>query len=498
MSEADESLEREGEEESSSPVIEGVADEDLGGLGDFVPELKDSNTDEEEAGEEDANANAVEEEEEEEESLEETTEQRALRKERRKYLKNIAAFYKERKAFFKGDRSKTPKQKTEFWKSFKAGLNKPILAKVREDGSMKLYSNRGGVTKLVFENLPQVVYREPTPEEHEEIEKNRLKLIKKAEAIFEMAKDVLRKAILGTDKELIMEANRNVMEADQILQMERFRIRGMQRFTVPRNQLLFEDKYNDKMTEAYAFIGANMTLQQRYAVIETSEYQPVQEEVESDNILVSLPDGPNDFLSAWYIKALTYKDREYNCAYQAIMYKLARYFEEDEKAEEILNEEDPENMGITWDELGTTEKLFNSKLEELILKVNRAKFTSKSLAKKLIGTGTKRIGYINPQDQTDRFQGIGRGFDDKKVYNHEKWKGKNVYGKVLEQIREELKMTKGARVQEEAEEEEAEEEEEEAEEAEEEEEAEEAEEEEEEAEEEEEEAEEAEEAEEND
>ena len=447
----DASAEREGEEEVQlepppqvqvEAPVEAKADEDLGVMG-IVPQISEEDPwwekgvpeEEEKEGEEEEKAP-----EEEEDSPEETEEERAERKARRRYLKEVAAFYLERDAFFKMQRNKSVVGKAAFWKSFKEGKNDSRLATFGKDGTMTLISKEG---KPLYTIKPPS-YHEPEPEDHEKVDAWRLKHIKSAETLFESAKQTLREAVAAGRH--VKSAQRMALEADQALQQARFATKGTQYYkSVVMNQLLFDNKYDTHRTEVVAFVSTPMTSQQRYAVQdipgeEEEEASASAESVETDFILFEKPVGDHDFLSSWYMQKFKYKGIKYRCAFQAIMAELARKFGDDDLAETVMEARDPEDMVVTWDELeGTTERDWKQKLKKLILKVNRAKFEDETLADQLVATGDKHLGCIPPEDDTDDYQGIGRSFDDPKARRRDKWKkGGNQYGKALEQIRMEI------------------------------------------------------------
>jgi ribA/ribD-fused uncharacterized protein len=67
----------------------------------------------------------------------------------------------------------------------------------------------------------------------------------------------------------------------------------------------------------------------------------------------------------------------------------------------------------------------------------KAKFTQHpDLLAKLRSTGSRPIGEANPRD---KYWGIGTSSDTSKAKDPAKWPGKNVVGKLLEELRSELK-----------------------------------------------------------
>jgi len=437
---AEEGNENEGEKEvrveSKDPAVE--ADKDLGALN-YVPTLSAENTD---GDEEEAPEPVALEEVEEEEEAEETSEQRAKRKERKKYLRLVEAFYMERGAFFKGKRNATKEGRAKFWKDFKRGKNDSKLATFEADGSMRLTNKAGEMIKGF--PIEARSYHEPEADVHERIDKQRIRAIKEAETAFEAARTALR-SISGTpsDKKA---AQRAVREADEELQMIRYATKGLAFYeSLFYSQLLFEEGDAKKKTDAFGFVGTLMTSQQRYAV-EDAPGEPKAEEKakkghvgDLDIILFSMPNGPYDFLSSWYKQKLKYKGIRYNCAFQAIMAEMARKFGDDDKAEEVMTATDPRDMILTFDQFEDAEEAdWRRRLESLVMKVNRVKFEKEELKDQLLETGAKYLGCSPPENPMDTFLGIGRGFDEEKAYRRKYWKGKNKYGKALEQIRNEL------------------------------------------------------------
>jgi ribA/ribD-fused uncharacterized protein len=445
--------EQEGEEEVQltkppSQVASAVeADEDLGVLG-IVPKLSEEEAWWDKGVPEDEKTPLgeveTEVEEEEEEDPEETEEERSNRKARRKYLKFITAFYREREAFFKMQRNTTPAGKLAFRDSFKKGKNDSKLATYGKDGTLTLTGKDG----KVIDSVKPPSYHEPELEDHEKLDTWRLKKVKEAEKAFEEAKQILREAIVAGRH--VKRSQRLVAEADLALQTARFATKGVAYYKkVMMNQLLFENPYDVHKTEAFAFVSTSMTSQQRYAVQdipgeENEEEETSPESAESDVILFSNADGPYGFLSSWYMQKFKYKGIRYRCAFQAIMAEMARKFGDDERAEEIMEATDPEDMTLTFDEFeDATQGKWRARLKKLILKVNRAKFEKEELGTLLMKTGDKHLGCVPPEDELDGYQGIGMGLSSSRAYRRDKWKkGGNQYGKILEQIRNELVVAK--------------------------------------------------------
>jgi ribA/ribD-fused uncharacterized protein len=452
-----EDLEREGEDEVPAPAPAPApavqADEELQVLG-TVPLLPEAPT--VVKGEKEGEAKAPEEEKAEakaEAEAPETEESKAAKALRRAYLKQVTAFYKERNIYFQGKRNVSDTGKAEFKAQSRAGLQDSPLATITKNGTFilrKKEDSKKEAGKIIYKVLHQISvpsYRDPTQEEHAAIEKRRIAAIKTAEEAFEIARDSLRTLYkMDTTFEQIKEAMRLVREADLKLQSARFAETELTPYTIPLALLTLE-KQDSGIAIAGGFAGTPMTLQQRYAVEEVggiAEEEPKLGERTPTVILVSFAEEDEDhgFMSSWYKKEFVFDTRSYSCAFQAIMSEMARAFGNAEEADRIMSEEDPNEMVLLWDkvEVGEgkepiTEETWNTQLAEIIEKVNMEKFKNAKMAQLLAATGTKKIGYIPPENDKDMFQGTGLPFDDEKAYQPPAWIGKNIYGNVLEKVR---------------------------------------------------------------
>ena len=430
--------EREGEEEVivDAPIVK--ADEDLGVLG-TVPllteglgEVKGEESKEEGEGE----AQTLEDEELEGEAKADEA-SLALR---RNYLKQITAFYKERNYYFQGTRNVSEPKKIEFKLQSRLGKQDSPLAQITKKGELVLLDKK---SKVIYQiTVPS--YRDPKQEEHETILKRRQAAIKKAEVAFEVARDSLRALykIESSSFEEIKEAMRLVHDADLMLQTARFAEKNLTSYYIPLAMLTL-DPHDSGRANAGAFTTTSMTLQQRYAVEEIGGTDAVKPgEKMPELILVSYPEGKHGFMSSWFMKEFSYHRRTYSCAFQAIMSEMARKFGNDEEADMIVDEDNPENMVLFWDKLEVgegeepiTQEKWNERLGKIIMKVNLKKFENLKLATRLADTGNQPIGYVPPENDKDTFQGTGLPFDNEKSYQPLEWIGQNIYGKALEEIR---------------------------------------------------------------
>lgn len=451
--EQQEQQEREGEDEvvleEQVTGEEVVADEDLGALG-MVPEKgaqvqkeedKDENKNEEEKGEG--------EEEEEEFPIDPNDPALAARV---IYIRQLRDFFKELSLYYRGKRlPKGGKELVALKKAFQEkGQEQPANATYSANGKTLTLLNRNGKLKYTIQ---MQAYRPPTREEQEAALEKQKRQIAKAEGVYEMAIAELHRVSKTDIHGDIKTAQRRVAEADRLIQSLKHPEKAITTYeSIEIREIDFDHPLDVHKTLAYALHVGSQKIQKVYAVPseEAAEEAPPPEEVLGAKkraiVFASKPLGTYDFLSSFYVNPFEYKGHEYTTAYQAIMATMADKFGDDEKAEEIRETEDPEAIDLTWDKVeGATQKTWNMQLESTIIKINRAKFAKNpKLAARLLKTGEARIAAVPPENETDAFQGIGLTEEDPNAQKKSKWKGKNIYGMALEQIREELAAVAGA------------------------------------------------------
>lgn len=134
---------------------------------------------------------------------------------------------------------------------------------------------------------------------------------------------------------------------------------------------------------------------------------------------------------------ITYRGYSFQTTEQAFMYAKAVEFNDEETALKLL---DP--FLEPWDakKLGREVKNYNEQVWSKVrytrmLEVNREKYKNSSYANLLLATRDKILVECNPRDT---IWGIGLAEDDSRCFNKEQWKGQNLLGEVLMQIRKEL------------------------------------------------------------
>ena len=124
----------------------------------------------------------------------------------------------------------------------------------------------------------------------------------------------------------------------------------------------------------------------------------------------------------------------FNTAEQWMMYKKAKFFNDNATASRIKEAEHPKLQK----QLGRSVKNFNDKQwdrvkENVVLRGNIMKFTQNpELRQLLLNTKDKTIVEASP---TDVVWGIGLGLDSPYLLDERKWRGENLLGNILMEVR---------------------------------------------------------------
>lgn len=145
----------------------------------------------------------------------------------------------------------------------------------------------------------------------------------------------------------------------------------------------------------------------------------------------------NSPFSQWHKAKFELNDIEYTSAEQFMMAKKAELFEDNEIKEQILST----NNVRKQKELGRKVKRFDEEIWninkiKIVYIANNLKFSQNhELKSNLLETKGKYIVEASP---VDAIWGIGIAPDDPRRFNRNNWRGQNLLGKVLTQLREDI------------------------------------------------------------
>lgn len=151
------------------------------------------------------------------------------------------------------------------------------------------------------------------------------------------------------------------------------------------------------------------------------------------------PDEENGYLSNWYLSEFIIDDITFSSMEQYMMYEKAILFHDQETAKKILQ---TDNVAVIKD-LGRTVQNFDDTVwgqsrEEIVYKGVFEKFRQNpELRKRLERTGEEVIAECAVKD---KIWGIGLSMKDEDRFCVERWKGQNLLGKILMDVRKDIKQ----------------------------------------------------------
>lgn len=148
-----------------------------------------------------------------------------------------------------------------------------------------------------------------------------------------------------------------------------------------------------------------------------------------------------DVYSNFYYSPFTHQGIEFKWSEQAIMYRKAMLFGAVEIAQHILEADTPARCKF-WGrshDIPFNEDVWVKNREIIYKEVLRDKFALPELKKQILSTKNLTLVEASP---TDKIWGIGLSEKHRHATDPTKWRGLNLLGKVLMEVREELRHIK--------------------------------------------------------
>jgi len=143
-------------------------------------------------------------------------------------------------------------------------------------------------------------------------------------------------------------------------------------------------------------------------------------------------------LGQWQMSKFSVDTEEYTCAEQYMMAEKARLFKDKEIEEKIMNASEPNEMKKLGKEVKNFDKTIWDKVKySIVLNGNYYKFSQNpEMRDFLLSTGNKILVEASP---LDKIWGIGLREEDVNAKNPLAWRGKNLLGFALMELRDDLK-----------------------------------------------------------
>jgi hypothetical protein len=143
-------------------------------------------------------------------------------------------------------------------------------------------------------------------------------------------------------------------------------------------------------------------------------------------------------LSQWYLSNFSVEGMVFNCAEQFMMHRKAILFGDTATASAILATRKPaEQKRLGRLVSGFDVAIWGRNCVQIVTTGNVAKFSqNEELKKYLLGTGDDILAEANPQDP---IWGIALAETNPDAKDPEKWRGKNLLGNILMDVRNQLR-----------------------------------------------------------
>jgi len=141
--------------------------------------------------------------------------------------------------------------------------------------------------------------------------------------------------------------------------------------------------------------------------------------------------------SQWYRSTFTVDGIAFNCAEQFMMHGKAKLFDDAETAAKILAADHPRQHKAHGRKVKPfDDAVWRREREAIVLAGSRAKFTQNAaLLELLLATRGTTLVEASPYD---KIWGIGLSAEDPRAQDPKSWRGQNLLGKILTQLRDEL------------------------------------------------------------
>lgn len=147
---------------------------------------------------------------------------------------------------------------------------------------------------------------------------------------------------------------------------------------------------------------------------------------------------PPGVFGQWTPSVFVVDGVRYGCTEQFMMAEKARLFGDEATRATILAAADPrDHKALGRQVAGFAQDVWERERLPIVVRGNRAKFTQNpDMRAALLATGDKLLVEASP---LDRIWGVGLRADDPRIHDRARWRGLNLLGEALMQVRAELR-----------------------------------------------------------
>lgn len=351
------------------------------------------------------------------------------------------------------------------FKAFYAKRSKELKGKDGKGGigTYSIYDDEGNlITKdkdgAIIETLVIPSYRPLSFEERDIMEKEREDRIAEATRKYDEAFQELHQESTRPDrsKERVIEKMRRMVEVDYALQHAQYPLRyiikeeGVEIRRIDFNQPSETRKlpFSLACMRVCPFPLQDLYVREGKALEESAVQGQARAKAKSTGSLVSMASkgvlfiqdadtNEYGFLALDWRVDIRVKSMVYHCAKQALAAELAKTFKDDEGFRKIIDTQTPAEVSYSYENVKDSKKVtpdeWANATKKLLYDILVAKFRQyPALLSRLLETGDAVLAYYQPKDT---LLGIGISTDDVHAKSPIYWKGQNLVGSILMDIR---------------------------------------------------------------
>lgn len=311
-----------------------------------------------------------------------------------------------------------------------------------DQGNLVTRTKTGGVAGTIV--IPP--YRPPSLEELDALAEQRQENIAQATAIYDDAYQALHQEYRRPDRSLqrILELTRQMEQADHQLQYTRFPLQYIAKenhqirridFQQPTEERKFPYPVAIRMVSPYEL----QDLYVREGALPQSQQsqQPQQPQQQGQKPIIFIMDAEaneNGFMALDWPVQIRLRAMTYHCAKQALAAELAKSFKDNEGFRRVMDAPTPAQVSYTFDDVKESPEAWAAQTKRHLYDIHLAKFMQyPELQSRLLATGDALLAAYLPRDD---LLGIGIAVEDPRAKVPVHWRGQNLLGKTLMEMRD--------------------------------------------------------------
>jgi ribA/ribD-fused uncharacterized protein len=147
--------------------------------------------------------------------------------------------------------------------------------------------------------------------------------------------------------------------------------------------------------------------------------------------------GAQDVLSNFHLSPIGYRGVDFNCVEQFFMYSKAKMFGDELTAKKILLEKVPfKQKQLGRQVKGYDDLIWSEKSPKIMLVASREKYSQNEILMRLL-LNTKGTLLVEASERDYKW-GVGLSEDNDDILESANWKGQNLLGNILTEVREDF------------------------------------------------------------